>query len=392
MQYDFDRIIDRSDNNAAKYDECLKKFGTADVMPLWIADMDFMTAQPVIDALENKARQGIFGYTSRPSSYYEALAGWQKRRHGFSLDTSLLSFSPGVVPTLSVVVHQFTDPGDLVLIQPPVYPEFEDAVNAWGRKVLNCGLVEKDGEYSVDFEAFEAALAKGPRLFIICHPHNPVGKVWKDEELTRMAELCLRYNVLIVSDEIHSDLMLWGNKHRPLASFSKEIAAQTITCLSATKTFNLAGLQASAVLFPDAAMKDRFESFWRNLDIMRNSAFSVVAMEAAWNHGDEWLDQLIPYLEDNMRFVRDFCAQRIPGVIANLPQCTYLIWLDCRGLGMTDADLERFMAEKAGLGMNLGSSFGPGGEGHMRLNAACPRSVLQKAMEQLEKAVKSLNA
>lgn len=390
MQYDFDMIMDRSDNNSAKYDERLKKFGTADVLPLWVADMDFKTAQPIIDALEKKARQGIFGYTSRPSSYYEALAGWQQRRNGVSLDTNLLSFSPGVVPTLSAIVHQFSEPGDMVLIQSPVYQEFEDAVNAWDRKVLNCQLVEKDGEYTIDFNAFEAALKKGPRLFILCHPHNPVGRVWKNEELTRMAELCIRYGVLMVSDEIHSDLMLWGNKHRPLASFSKEIAAKTITCLSATKTFNLAGLQASAVLFPDTGMKDHFEKFWRNLDIMRNNSFSVVAMEAAWSHGDEWLDQLLPYLEGNMLFVRDFCKERIAGVKANLPQCTYLIWLDCRGLGMADAELERFMVKKAGLGMNLGSTFGPGGEGHMRLNAACPRSVLQQAMENLEKAVATL--
>lgn len=392
MQYDFDTIIDRENNNAAKYDERARKFGTSGVIPLWVADMDFKTAQPVIDALEQKARQGIFGYVSRPASYYEALAGWQKRRNGFEPDIGLLSFSPGVVPSLSVIVHQFTRPGDMVLIQPPVYPEFEDAVNAWDRRVLFCGLTEKNGQYSLDFAAFEAALKKGPKLFILCHPHNPVGLVWKDEELVRMAELCARHNVLIVSDEIHSDLMLWGNTHRPLASFSREIAANVITCFSATKTFNLAGLQASAVLFPGRDMKETFESFWRKLDIMRNNAFSVVAMEAAWRHGDEWLDQLIPYLEGNMLFVRDFCKERIPGITANLPQCTYLVWLDCRALGMGDAELERFMVEKAGLGMNLGSSFGPGGEGYMRLNAACPRPVLRKALEQLENAVRALGA
>lgn len=389
MQYDFDSIVDRKHNNSAKYEDLLKKFGRPDVIPLWVADMDFKTAQPIIDALKQKAEQGIYGYTSRPDSYHQVLTAWLQRRHAFSPDPSLFAFSPGIVPALAVIVQQFTEPGDPVLIQTPVYPEFAEAIESGKRKVLNCQLTEKDGKYEIDFAAFEEALRQGPRLFILCHPHNPVGRIWTDAELTRMAELCIQYKTLIVSDEIHADFMLWGNKHRPMASLGEHIAANTITCLSATKTFNLAGLQASSILFPNPEMKQAFERFWANIGFMRNNAFSVVAMEAAWTKGDEWLDQLLLYLEGNMQFVSDFMKERIPRIKPNMPQCTYLIWLDCRELGLSDAELQRFMVEKAGLGMNAGIAFGLGGEGFMRLNAACPRSVLERAMSQLEGAVKA---
>jgi Bifunctional PLP-dependent enzyme with beta-cystathionase and maltose regulon repressor activities len=390
MQYAFDQVIDRGDNYASKYDERTKKFGTQDVLPLWVADMDFKTAQPIIDALSNRAQQGIFGYTSRPDSYFEAVCDWQLRRNGWKIDRSLVSFSTGVVPALSAIVHQFSNPGDKILIQTPVYPEFEDSIRAWNRELLVNSLVEKDGVYTVDFEGFEQALHQRPKFFILCSPHNPVGRVWTREELLQMCQLCVKHGVRIVSDEIHSDLLLWGNKHIPTTTLSQEIAASTITCISGTKTFNLAGLQASTTVFPNAADKELFDKFWRNLDILRNNCFSLVAMEAAFRHGEEWLTQLLTYLEGNIRFIHDTCAQRIPRIKANIPESTYLIWLDCRGLGMSDAALAEFMVKKAQLGMNSGASFGKGGEGYMRLNAACPRSVLEQAMEQLAAAVNGL--
>ena len=390
MQYAFDQVIDRSDNYASKYDERTKKFGTQDVLPLWVADMDFKTAQPIIDALSNRAQQGIFGYTSRPDSYFEAVCDWQLRRNGWKIDQSLVSFSTGVVPALSAIVHQFSNPGDKILIQTPVYPEFEDSIRAWNRELLVSSLVEKGGVYTVDFEEFEQALRQRPKFFILCSPHNPVGRVWTREELLQMCQLCVKHGVRIVSDEIHSDLLLWGNKHIPTATLSQEIAASTITCISGTKTFNLAGLQASTTVFPNAADKELFDKFWRNLDILRNNCFSLVAMEAAFRHGEEWLTQLLTYLEGNIRFIHDTCAQRIPTIKPNIPESTYLIWLDCRSLGMSDAALAEFMVKKAQLGMNSGASFGKGGEGYMRLNAACPRSVLEQAMEQLTAAVNGL--
>lgn len=392
MQYNFDEIIDRNGNHSAKYEERHKKFGTNDVIPLWVADMDFKTPQPVIDALVKKAQHGIFGYTYRPDTYFEAICGWQYRRNGWKIDSSLMTFCLGVVPALSAIVHQFSEKGDKILIQTPVYPEFEEVVDAWDRKILVAPLTEKDGYYSIDFEEFEQALREKPKFFILCSPHNPVGRVWKRDELVRMCELCVSHGVMIVSDEIHADLVLWDNKHIPTATLSPEIAANTISCISGTKTFNLAGLQASAVVFPNQEYRERFDRFWRNSDIHRNNSFSIVAMEAAFRYGDEWLEQLLRYLESNIRFVHDYCKEHIPLVKPNIPESTYLIWLDCRALGMDDAQLNNFMVQKARLGMNGGASFGRGGEGYMRLNAACPRSVLEQAMENLKSAVNGLSS
>jgi len=390
MNYNFDEVIDRRGNHSAKYDERERKFGAKDVIPLWVADMDFKTAQPIIDALTDKARQGIFGYTSRPDTYFEAIRDWQLKRNGWRIDPSLMSFCSGVVPALSAIIHLFSKKDSSILIQTPVYPEFEESIRAWGREPLNAPLVEKDGHYSVDFDQFEQALRQKPGLFILCSPHNPVGRVWKLEELMRMCELCTAYGVPIVSDEIHSDLVLWGNKHIPTATLSPEIAANTITCISGTKTFNLAGLNASAVIFPNRNYKKDFNKFWHNLSVSRNNSFSVVAMEAAFRYGQEWLDQLLRYLEGNISFVSDYCGEHIPVIKPNIPESTYLIWLDCRALGMSDKQLDEFMVQKARLGMNSGVSFGRGGEGFMRLNAACPRSVLEQAMGQLKAAVDSL--
>ena len=385
----FNEIVDRSGNHAAKYDERKKKFGTEDVIPLWIADMDFKTAQPIIDALKARAEEGIWGYTARPDSYFEAIRGWQKRRNGWDIDQSLMSFSLGVVQTLSACVKLFTPEGGSVLIQTPVYSEFYDMTEAWNRKVLENQFVEKDGKWTVDWADFEEKL-KQADLFLLCSPHNPLGHVWTEEELRRMMELCLKHHVLVVSDEIHSDLIFHGKKHIPTATLSPEIAANVITGISGTKTFNLAGLQASTVVFPNAHKKEVFDKFWMNMDIHRNNAFSLTAMEAAFNQGEEWLDQLLPYLSANFDYVVDYCEKRIPKIKTYAPDATYLMWLDCRELGMSNEALHDFMIRKAKLGLNDGCSFGRSLNGFMRLNAACPRATLEQAMRQLEAAVNSL--
>ncbi len=391
MKYNFDEIIDRSHNRSAKYDEAGKKFGSRDVIPLWIADMDFKTAQPVIDALKARAEEGIWGYTSRPDSYYEAVCGWQKRRNGWDIDKSMISFNLGVVPALSSMVYVFTEPGDKVLIQTPVYSEFYDVTESWGREVVESPLKEQDGRWAIDFEDFEEK-AKEAKIFFLCSPHNPLGIVWTREELERMCNICIANNVLIVSDEIHSDLVFHGKKHIPTATLSPEIATHVISCISGTKTFNLAGLQASATIFPNQKLKARFDKFWFNLDIHRNNAFSTIAMEVAFNEGEEWLEQLLGYIGGNFEFIKDYCAANIPQVKPNVPDATYLVWLDCRGLGMGNEELRSFMIHKAGLGLNEGWSFGRSLSGFMRLNAACPRPVLEKAMEQLKHAVDARNA
>ncbi len=389
MKYNFDEVIDRGGNRSAKYDERAKKFGTADVIPLWVADMDFRTAQPIIDACVSKAEEGIWGYTSRPDSYFQAVQQWEQRRKGWTPVISLMSWSLGVVPSLSSIVRLFSGDGDKILIQTPVYSEFYDVAEAWGREVVENPLVETDGKWSIDFDDF-AEKVKQCRIFLLCNPQNPVGRVWEPEELRKMAELCVENGTLLVSDEIHSDLIFHGKRHTPTASLSPEIAANTITCVSATKTFNLAGLQASTTIFPNRDMKRAFEEFWGRMDIRRNNAFSCVAMEAAYREGEEWLDQLLPYISGNFDYICDFCAKNIPQIKPNRPDATYLMWLDCRALGMTNEELRDFFIHKAKLGLNEGDTFGHSLAGFMRLNAACPRSTLEKAMQQLKAAVDSL--
>lgn len=390
MKYNFDEVIDRSNTRSAKYDERLKKFGTMDVIPLWVADMDFRTAQPVIDACKAKAEEGIWGYTSRPDSYFQAVQNWETRRKGWTPDISLMSWSPGVVPALSSMVHLFSKEGDKILIQTPVYSEFYDVVEAWeNREVVENKFIEENGSWRLDWEDFEAKV-KDCTIFLLCNPHNPLGLVWDPADLKRMAELCVANGTLIISDEIHADLLFHGKHHTPTASLSEEIRQNVITCLSISKTFNLAGLQASTTVFPNQELKATFDKFWGGMDVHRNNAFSSVAMETAYNQGEEWLEQLLPYLSGNFDYVCDYCAENIPQIKAYRPDATYLMWLDCRELGMSNAELVDFFIHKAGLGLNEGYTFGRSLTGYMRLNAACPRSTLEKAMAQLKAAVDAL--
>lgn len=390
MKYNFDEIIDRKSNHSTKYNELMKKFGTEDVIPLWIADMDFRTAEPVVKALKEKAEHGLFGYVYRPDEYFEAFINWQKRRHNWNVDKELLSFSIGVVPALAALVKQFSEKGDKILIQTPVYSEFYDINHDNERVVIENKFIEKDGVYSLDLEDFENKLKEQPKLFICCNPQNPIGRVWSYDELKAMGDLCVKYKVPVISDEIHADLTLWDNKHIPFASVSREIAGNTITCTATGKAFNLAGLQCATVIFNNLQEKNKFDRFWKDLEVHRNNPFNLVATIAAYNEGEEYLEQLKKYLEDNIMFVHDYFEKNIPQIKPNIPQATYLIWLDCRNLGLKQEDLEEFMLKKAKLGLNSGRAFQKDLEGFMRLNAACPRSVLEKALDQLKKAIEEL--
>lgn len=389
MKYNFDEIIDRSNNLSAKYDERVKKFGTNDVIPLWIADMDFRVATPIIEALKKRAEEGIWGYTSRPESYFEAVAMWQKKRHNWSIDTKLLSFSLGVVQTISAVVQVFTPKDGKVMIMSPVYPEFYEMAENAGREVIENKIRFNNGKWEVDWIDFEEKL-KISDLLIFCSPHNPLGIVWTKEELEKVAKLCMKYNVVLLVDEIHSDLVFHNKKHIPMASISKEISDYVITAISGTKTFNMAGLQASTVVSPNIEYKKKFDKFWTNMDIHRNNAFSVVAMETAFREGEEWLDQLLPYLSDNFDFVVDYMSKFIPKIKTFTPDATYLMWLDCRDLGLSQEKLVEFFIKKAKLGLNDGKAFDRQLDGYMRLNAACPRKVLEKALNQLKDAIDNM--
>ena len=389
MQYNFDEVIDRKGTRCAKYDERIKKFGTEDLIPLWISDMDFKTAQPIIDACKKRAEEGIFGYTSRPDSYFEAVQNWEKERYDWCPDTALMSWSLGVVQSLTAIVRTFSHVDDKILIQSPVYTEFWDIPDMAGRKVLANALVEKEDRWQVDFADFEEK-AKEAKIFILCNPHNPLGLVWEKEELQKMIEICHKHHVLVVSDEIHSDLIFHGKKHLRAATVSPLAKETVITCVSLSKTFNLAGLQASTTIFPNQELKKDFDLFWTRMDIHRNNAFSSVAMEAAYREGGEWLSQLLPYLEANLSFVADFVNREIPKLKVHVPDATYLMLLDCRGLGMNDKELNDFMVHKAKIGLNAGVSFGKEISGFMRLNVACSRKLLEQGLIQLRDAVASL--
>ena len=392
MKYNFDEIIDRKNNHSVKYNELIKKFGVDDVIPLWIADMDFKTAQPVIDALEKKVQHGVFGYVYRPDEYFESFINWQKRRFGWEPRKELLSFSIGIVPSLGALVQLFSEKGDKILIQTPVYSEFYDISEDNGRIVIENRFSEKDGEYSLDLEDLENKLKENPKLFIFCNPHNPLGHVWTHEELEAIGNLCRKYNVPVISDEIHADLTLWDNNHIPMASVSEEIRQNTITCTSTGKAFNLAGLQSATIVFNNLEVKTKFDKFWKDLEVHRNNPFNLVATIAAYSdEGEEYLNQLKEYLQNNILFLNDFFKEYIPEIIPNIPQATYLVWLDCRKLcekfGFDQKQLEEFMLTKAKLGLNEGRVYQKKLEGFMRLNIACPRAVLEKALNQLKNAI-----
>lgn len=386
MIYDFDEIVDRRGNRSAKYDERKAVFGTDDVIPMWVADMDFRTARPIIDAVKARAEEGIWGYTSRPDSYFEAVRDWQTRRNGWTPDVKLMSYCLGVVQALSAIVYNFTAPGEGVCFLTPVYMDFYDVANAWERPVHASRLIEEGGAWRIDYDDLAEKLERS-RLFIFCSPHNPVGRVWTREEIVRVAELCAEKGVLMVSDEIHSDLVFFGNRHINAAAAGEKYAGNIITCTSATKTFNLAGIQAATIIFPDREKKRVFDDFWKKMDIHRNNAFSVTAVETAFREGEEWLEQVKAYIEGNLLFIRDYCEKYIPRIKPNLPQATYLVWLDCRGLGLDNVALSDFMVHKARLGLTAGYLFCPGLEGYMRMNAACPRAVVEKALARLRAAV-----
>lgn len=388
MKYDFDTVIDRSDNYAAKYDELKLKFGRDDLCSMWVADMDFKSAKSIIDAIKARAEQGIFGYTSRPDSYYEAVIDWYKRRYDWNIKKEHLIHSPSVVTSLNIIIRTFTKPGDKIIIQSPVYYPFFDVVNDNNRELVLNPLKKVDGDYVMDYEDLEKKIDSKVKYLILCNPHNPVGRVWSRDELIKLGDICIKNDVKIISDEIHGDLVYGERKYIPIASISEEFSNNTITCISATKTFNIAGLQASFAIFPDSKNYVEFERMLGILDLKRNNCFSLVAVEAAYRYGEEWLNQLLEYLIGNVDFLMDYCRENIPKIKPIKPEGTYLAWLDCKDLGLDDEALNDFMINKAKIALDGGNWFGDDGEGYMRINIACPKEILVEGLQRIEKAVK----
>ena len=389
MEYNFDEIIDRSNTYAAKHDELEMKFGRSDIIPMWIADMEFKTAQPIIDALKERVEHGIWGYTSRDEAYFESVKNWQKYKNNWDVETKYMAHALGILPMLANIMDAFMKKGDKVILQTPVFSEFKTVLDNWSIDIVENPLIKIDNKYTIDFEDLEIK-AKEADFIIFCNPHNPMGRVWTKEEVEKMATICTRNNVVIISDEMYSDFMLWGNKHIPTASLSEEIRQNTITATSVTKTFNLAGVQVATAIFPSLESKEKYELSLAKFETKRNNAFSIIANQVAMNEGREWFSQVTKYLEKNVEFATDYITKNIPKIKFSYPEGTYLLWIDCTQLNMTQDELVDFFVNKAKIALNNGTTFGEAGTGYMRMNLGCQRSVIETALKQLEKAVNEL--
>lgn len=390
MKYNFDEIIERKNTDCLKYDWAKDIFGSDDVIPMWIADMDFRTPQCIVDVMRKRMEHEIFGYTFLSPQWKPAIINWISRRYNWHVMEEEIGFVGGIVPAIAYIIQCFTNEGDKVLIQPPVYHPYNNVTRDFKRIPVNNPLRLVDGQYEIDFADFEEK-AKGCKLFLLCNPHNPGGRVWSAEELRRMAEICAENNVLVVSDEIHCDMTLYGYKHTPFAIVSDAAAQNSITLMAASKTFNIAGLKSSYHITPNANIRERYNEFLRINELDCAHLFASEAVAAAYNHGEEWLNQMIAYVEDNIDFMHDFIKKNMPKLDIIRPQASYLVFIDARGLQMPQEELVDFFAKKAKVGMNDGAMFGQEGRGFMRMNVGCPRSVLCKALTQIKTAYDDIN-
>jgi cystathionine beta-lyase len=385
--WNFDEPDRREGTDCIKYDRREEIFGLKSIIPMWVADMDFNTPDFVVESLQKRLKHEIFGYSFRPEEYYVSMINWLKSRHNWDVEKSWISFCPGIVPALNFCTLAYTQPGDSIIVQPPVYFPFFSASESHGRKLIYNRLIESEGKSLMDYNSLVAGIDSKTRMIFISNPHNPVGRVWTPEELNNLADICLNNNILMISDEIHCDLVLPGFTHTPLGSLSEKIAAKTITLIAPSKTFNLAGLSTSSVIIPDPSLRKSFNRIVDNLHIGNGNIFGTIASISAYTNGHKWLDALLDYIDHNVEFVKDYCREMIPEIIPVEPEATYMIWLDCRKFGMTAKELQNFFVSKAGVGMNEGSTFGPGGEGFMRMNLGTTHNTVMKALEQIEKAV-----
>lgn len=381
---DFDRIIDRKNTRCLKYDFAVKRGMPEDVLPLWVADMDFETSSYIEDALIERVQEGIFGYSDVQTPYFEIIRDWMIRHHDWEPQEKWLIKTPGVVFALAMAVKAYTDPGDKVLLQQPVYYPFSEVITDNGREVVSNDLVlTEDGTYKIDFADFEQKIiANGIKLFLLCSPHNPVGRVWTKEELEKIGDICVKHGVTVVSDEIHNDF-IWEGTHTVFAGIKKEFADISVTCTSPSKTFNLASMLISNIFIPNQILRRKFRKEMDRAGISQLSVLGLVATEAAYAHGDEWYAAMKNYVRDNIVFARAYVEENLPGVRMIDTQGTYLIWLDFRQTGLTVEQLDHKIIYEAGLWLDSGKIFGKTGEGFERINVACPRAVLQEALDRI---------
>lgn len=390
MTQNFNEIIDRKDTNCLKYDFAVERGKPENVLPLWIADMDFKAPEYVLNKLSEIVDHGIFGYTDSKEDYFNALSHWYREYFHWEIEEEWLIKTPGIVFAIAATISAFTKEGEGVLIQQPVYYPFKEVILENGRNLVNSPLVYKEGKYRMDYEDFERKIVEEKvKLFILCSPHNPVGRVWKKEELETIGEICLRHEVLIISDEIHSDFVYPGNKHTVFASLSEDIAARTITCTAPSKTFNIAGLQISNIFISNPEIREKFQSAIAKTEYSQVNQIGIVASQACYEGGREWLEDLKEYLIENIHFTRKFLEERLPKITLIEPEGSYLLWLDCKALNLSEEEREERIVYKGNLWLDGGTMFGEEGSGFERINIACPRPVLEQALNQLEMALKN---
>jgi len=393
-QFNFDEIIERANTDSIKWSrKHLKQhFGGEDSVPMWIADMDFKAAPAIIDAVVARAKHGVYGYGHKSDEFLEAAVAWQKKRNDWDIQKEWILFTPGIIPALNFILETFCNPGDKVIIQSPVYYPFANIINNNGLHISNNPLELRNGRYEINYEQLEEVARDGrAKVMILCSPHNPVGRVWTEDELKRVGEICIRNNVLVVTDEIHSDLVYPPHRHTPFAKISEEFKMNSIVCTSPSKTFNLAGLQLSNIIVPNERLRRDLYHKISTIDIDPGS-FATVAQIAAYHQGEEWLEQLLVYLQRNLQLISKFVAERMPKVRMIKPEATYLAWLDFSAYGLTDEDLRVLMQKDAKVALDDGYIFGPGGENFQRINFACPQSMLKDALNRIAKALEGIDA
>jgi len=388
MKYDFDNIIKRAGTHSMKWDSAERRIGVPDVLPMWVADMDFMAPQPVIDALRKRVEHGVYGYAEKPDSYYEAVISWQRKRFDWHIKRDWIVFTPGVVTALCMAIQAYTAPGDKVVIQPPVYYPFFEIIQHNDRKVLNNPLKIKGNRYVMDLDHLEKAVDERTKMMILCSPHNPTGRVWAKEELVQLSQICEARGIILVSDEIHADLVMRGHTHIPTASLSDRTASCVVTCNAPTKTFNLAGLEVAYAIIPDQKLRHLLKKTLTQTGLMLSNMFGIVALEAAYNRGEEWLEQLLSYLRGNFEFLLSFVKNHMPRVSVFPLEGTYLVWLDFRKYNLTDKALKDLLLKEAKVWLVDGPRFGLGGEGFQRINIGCPRETLAQGLTQIARALK----
>lgn len=386
MKYNFDTIYNREGTSTYKYGKCKFYFGKDDILPLWVADMDFASPDFVIDAISERLKHPVLGYTLTDDAFYSSMINWFNERHQWQIEKDWIRHIPGVVPGLVFSMLSLTEPDDKVIVQPPIYPPFLITVKQNKRKLVCNELLERSGTYEMNLEELEQFAKDGAKMLFLCSPHNPGGMVWSRETLEKVSDIADKYSLVVVSDEIHADLVLDGSKHIPYAQINEKAKNHSITLVAPSKTFNIAGLGMATAVIPNVKLRQKFLRLVDSLQAAGGHVIGFEALKAAYNNGNEWLDELLEYLKGNVDYIINFLNKNIPEIVAMPPQASFLIWLDCKKLNLSDSELKDFLVNKAKLGFNHGPTFGPGGEGFQRINIGAPRSILEEAMKRLYRA------